>query len=134
MRAFLDTNVLVSAFTTRGICTDILSLVLAEHQLVIGEAVLGELGRVLEAKMRMPKKTVAESEALLRREGIVVSGAVEISFDIRDSDDVVVLGEALQGEAEVVVTGDRDLLEVADESPIEIVSPRGFWEVLQGRG
>lgn len=134
MRVFLDTNVLVSAFTTRGICTDILSLVLGEHQLVVGEAVLEELGRVLETKMGVPREAIAESEALLRREGVVASTAREVSLDIRDSDDVVILGQALKGAAEVVVTGDRDLLEVADESPVEIVSPRGFWKMLQDPG
>lgn len=132
MRVFLDTNVLVSAFTTRGICADILSVVLGEHQLVVGETVLGELSRVLETKMKMPSETIAEAEALLRREGVVSSTPAEVSVEIRDPDDVAVLGEAIQGAAEVVVTGDGDLLDVAGGLPVEIVSPRGFWELLQG--
>lgn len=130
---FLDTNVLVSAFATRGICADILSVVLGEHQLVIGETVLGELRRVLETKMKMPAETIAEADALLRREGVVSSTPAEVSVEIRDPDDVAVLGEAIQGAAEVVVTGDGDLLDVAGGLPVEIVSPRGFWELLQGR-
>jgi putative PIN family toxin of toxin-antitoxin system len=131
LRVFLDTNVLVSAFTTRGICTDILSLVLSEHQLVVGETVLKELGRILEQKMRMPAETIAEAEALLRREAAVPSAAADVALSIRDPDDVAVLGEAIEGEADVLVTGDRDLLDVAGVSPVEIVSPRGFWEKLQ---
>ncbi len=43
MRVFLDTNVLVSAFAARGICADLLELVLLEHDLIIGRHVLGEL-------------------------------------------------------------------------------------------
>lgn len=133
MRVFLDTNVLVSAFTTRGICTDILSVVLAEHQLVLGEAVLAELQRVLQRKMGMPESTTTEALALLRREGAVASSAAELTLKIRDPDDILVLGQAVQIAADVVVTGDRDLLDVAANAPLKIVSPRGFWEMLQRR-
>jgi type 1 glutamine amidotransferase len=43
VRIALDTNVLVSAVATRGLCADILNLVLAKHQLVVGVTVLAEL-------------------------------------------------------------------------------------------
>lgn len=122
---------LVSAFTTRGICSDIVTLVLAKHQLVLGETVIAELSRVLDRKMRMPKATVEEAEAFLRREAAVVSHGADIRFSVRDPDDVAILAEALEGLAEVLVTGDRDLLEITEEPPIEILSPRGFWEKLQ---
>jgi uncharacterized protein len=132
LRVFLDTNVLVSAFTTRGICSDILTLVIGEHQLVLGETVIVELSRVLVRKMRMPKATVEEAVQFLRREAVVVSSGGNIRFTVRDPDDVEVLGDAIEGRAEVLVTGDRDLLEILDEPPIDILSPRGFWEKLQG--
>ena len=35
--------------------------------------------------------------------------------------------------AEVLVTGDRDLLDIAAEASIAILSPRGFWERLRAR-
>jgi predicted nucleic acid-binding protein len=58
LRVFLDTNVLVSSFTTRGICADVVTVVVAEHQLVLGETVLVELTRVLAEKMKVPPSTV----------------------------------------------------------------------------
>ena len=133
MRVFLDTNVLVSAFATRGICTDIVTVVLSEHQLVTGEAVLSELKRVLTKKMKLPAAAVTEIEALLRREAVVVSHPADPGVQLRDQDDVLVLGEAIEGLASVIVTGDRDFLDVADQLPIETLSPRGFWEKLQRR-
>ena len=42
MRVFFDTNVLVSAFVARGLCADLLRLVLTEHTLVSSEAFLRE--------------------------------------------------------------------------------------------
>ncbi len=42
MRVFLDTNVLVAAFATRGLCEDVLLTMLSEHDLIIGTHVLAE--------------------------------------------------------------------------------------------
>ena len=58
MRVFLDTNVLVSAFATRGICADVLRVVLAEHTLITSEVVLRELPRVLRTRIGMPSRLV----------------------------------------------------------------------------
>ncbi len=133
MRVFLDTNVLVSAFTTRGICADVVTVVVAEHQLVLGETVLAELTRVLSEKMRVPAATIEETESFLRREAAVVSHASEPDVELRDADDVLVLAEALEGSADVLVTGDRDFLDAAHSLPVDILSPRGFWERIQER-
>lgn len=133
MRVFLDTNVLVTAFTTRGICADVVTVAVAEHQLVLGETVLAELSRVLSEKMRVPAATIEETESFLRREAAVVSQPSKPDVELRDADDVLVLAEALEGLAEVLVTGDRDFLEATHNLPIEILSPRGFWERIQER-
>ena len=131
MRVFLDTNVLVSALTTRGICADLLTAILAGHQLVLGETVLAELRRVLSKKMKVPRATVVETGAFLRREAAIVSRGSDPGVAIRDPDDVAVLAEAIEGLADVVVTGDRDFLDIAGDLPIDVLSPRGFWEKLR---
>jgi predicted nucleic acid-binding protein len=55
VKVALDTNVLVSAVATRGLCADIFNHILAEHQLVVGVTVLSELQRVLREKMRLDR-------------------------------------------------------------------------------
>ncbi len=40
MRVALDTSVLVSAVAARGLCADVFNLILAEHDLIVGETVL----------------------------------------------------------------------------------------------
>ena len=131
MRIALDTNVLVSAFATRGLSADLLNLVLADHQLVLGQTVLGELERTLRVKFRVPVATVEETVAFLRAHAVVVSDAPPLDLEIRDKDDEAVLAEAVQGLAEVLVTGDNDLLSVTTKAPIRILSPRGLWETLK---
>lgn len=131
MRVALDTNVLVSAVATRGLCADIFNLVLAQHQLVVGVTVLTELQRVLRQKMRVPTKIVRELDGFLRREAIITEKVNALSIAIRDEADVAVLAQAVAGGAEVLVTGDRDLLEITDRLPVRILTPRGLWEQLR---
>jgi putative PIN family toxin of toxin-antitoxin system len=131
VRVALDTNVLVSAVATRGLCADVFNLVLAEHELILGEAVLTELRRVLTERIRVPSKTIDEVVSLLRQEAEVVKKADSFPVKIRDKDDLAVLSEAIVGSAEALVTGDRDLLELREEVPLRILSPRAFWEQLR---
>ena len=131
MKIALDTNVLVSAVATSGLCADILNLVLTKHQLVVGVTVLAELNKVLRQKMRVPTEIAQELDALLRREAMVVGKTKALSVTIRDKSDVPVLAEAVAGRAEVLVTGDLDLLEITGKLPIRILTPRGLWEQLR---
>ena len=52
MRVFLDTNVLVAAFATRGLCADVVRTVLAEHEFLISSTVIEELTLTLTQKIR----------------------------------------------------------------------------------
>ncbi len=131
MRVFLDTNVLVSAVATRGLCADVMHTCLAEHQLVVGGTVLSELRRVLERKLQLPPETIEELDSFLRRHAVVIEAAPPLNIDLRDPSDVPVLAEAGAGAADVLVTGDRDLLDAAPEAPFTILSPRAFWEQLR---
>ena len=55
--------------------------------------------------------------------------AAPSDLSIRDEDDRWVLASAVAGAVDVLVTGDRDLLDVAVPAPVNIVDPRGFWEL-----
>jgi putative PIN family toxin of toxin-antitoxin system len=131
VRVCLDTNVLVAAFATRGLCSDVLRTVLAEHDLVIGEVILAELRRTLANKLRVPADRIAAVEAVLSTVPIIRKPAEPSSLAIRDLADRWILATAIEGAADVLVTGDRELLEVAADSPIPILEPRDFWELLR---
>jgi len=60
MRVFLDTNVLVSAVATRGLCADVLREVLVSHQLVISSPLLNELTNILHSKFGIPFDVITE--------------------------------------------------------------------------
>jgi len=98
---------------------------------VVGATVLTELRRVLRQKLRVPADTVEEMDALLRRHAVVVNNAPALALKLRDKSDVPVLAEAIAGGADVLVTGERDLLNIADKPLLPILTPRGFWEWLR---
>ena len=131
MRVFLDTNVLVAAFATRGLCADVLREVLVGHELLVGEVVLTELERALTRRLQLPATAVEEILAFLREHEVVQKPATPASLPIRDPADRWILASALAGRADVLVTGDRDLLDIAAHSPIRILDPRAFWELAR---
>ncbi len=130
MRVALDTNVLASAIGTRGLCADVMRLVLLEHELVVGEQVLEELRRNLTKKFRLSAALVDETEELLRAEAIVSTTADAVDIDTLDDADARVLGEAVAAKADVFVTGDLELQELGERAPLPILSPRQFWELV----
>ena len=132
MRVFLDTNVLVSAFASRGICGDLLEVVLLEHDLVVGENVLRELRKALRTKLKLSAPRCTEIVEFVAEEAVLVVENAKAAVAPVDADDALVLGEAGIGLADVFVTGDRALLEVRAVCSITIVSPRRFWELLGG--
>lgn len=132
MKVFLDTNVLVSGFATRGLSADVVRIVMAEHDLITGEIVLSELRCVLHEKLGVPADRVDEVEALLRRYHVQPAPAERPEIEVRDEDDVWVLASAIAAEAEVLVTGDKDLLDIREDvQQLRIVNPREFWNMLR---
>jgi putative PIN family toxin of toxin-antitoxin system len=132
VRVFLDTNVLVSAFATRGLCADVFRHILAEHDLITGEVIIVELRRVLRDRIKIPAPMSTSIEQLLRDQIVVPKPSEPHPLPIRDPDDRWVLASAVAGKADVLVTGDSDLLEMASQAPIKIVDPRGFWNMIRG--
>jgi putative PIN family toxin of toxin-antitoxin system len=131
VKVFLDPNVLVSAYTARGICADLLRYILAEHELLTGEVNLVELRRVLRDRFHASSELIASVEAELRDETIVPKPAKPSPLPIRDPDDRWVLASAVEGQADLLVTGDQDLLAVARQASLAIVDPRGCWNRLR---
>jgi putative PIN family toxin of toxin-antitoxin system len=147
MRVFLDTNVLAGGFSTRGLSADVVRLLLAEHELLTGEVVLEETRRVLTEKFGVPDEKADQIEGLLRRRHIEPvpdpgSPASDPPVEVRDPDDEIVddetvLASAIAAGAEILITGDKDLLDVADEveslsaESLRVMTPRSFWEEVR---
>ena len=131
MKVFFDTNVLIAAFATRGLCSDLFAHVLLEHELVVGEVVLDELREKLRKKFKLPGRAIDEIEALLRESAVVKKPKKHLALKISDPDDEWIVASAVAGGADVLVTGDAAVLRIAKRAPLPIVNPRGLWELLR---
>jgi putative PIN family toxin of toxin-antitoxin system len=134
VRVFLDTNVLASAFGTRGLCTDVLRFILAEHDFVTGELVIEELRGVLTRKFRVPANTVKDIEVFLRSYHVEPKPRKLPNLELRDHNDLIVVGSALRSGADILVTGDQEILDLEDKpQSLRILSPREFWTLAAGK-
>lgn len=131
MRALLDSSVLVAAFISRaGTCASLLEDILNDHEWVISNFILEELSRKLRDKFKYPEGEIAE----IREAAMIAAEFVtpeEIPGDAcRDPNDLPILGTALAGRAEVIITGDKDLLALQTFRGIPVLRPGEFWKLL----
>ena len=133
MKVFLDTNVLASAFATRGLCSDVLREVFASHDLYTSLEVLEELRSVLKNKFGFPEDLIKKIFLLLQREAKTASLQEQVEIHIKDKSDIQIVNAALAAGCHVFVTGDKELQELAGIEDLKIISPRKFWEIIKSR-
>jgi uncharacterized protein len=128
VRIALDSSVLIAAHISRaGVCAELLEDVLLHHELVISGFILDELGRKLVEKFNFPRRDVDQVGAFLRRASIVVEPA-DLPPDLyRDPTDLPVLGTAVAGVCALLISVDRDLLDMQTIQTIPIIRPGEYW-------
>jgi putative PIN family toxin of toxin-antitoxin system len=133
MRVLLDTNVIVSAVTTRGLCADVFRVVLSEHDLVTCSMVLREVRRILRNKFAVPEEVISEYLELISQDAIVVEPKDLPGIRIKDKDDVEIVAAAVAGKVQVLVTGDAELQSIKTIQTVRVLSPRAFWQELKAQ-
>ena len=127
---FLDTNVLVSALATRGLCADLYERLITEHETVIGEPVILEVLDILQRKFKATPDLLVNVEAELRLLEVIAAQATAPALAIKDKEDPWIIACALQANVEFFVTGDAELLDLGKADKLPIISPRECWQRL----
>lgn len=128
MRILLDTNVLIAAFISRGVCSDLFEHTVRQHELITSTFILNELSRHLSNKFNYEPAEVEAVIELLHSVMVVVEPAKLENPICRDPDDDVILGTAVAGDVVCIVTGDKDLRILGQFESIDILNPSEFSE------
>ena len=131
-KVVVDTNVLISAILFGGNPRKILKL-LAQHQIsgITSPILIVELMEILSKKFKFEAVKIILIDELIKEEFTIVYPSLHLEV-LRDSDDDRVLEAAIEGQAEYIVTGDRDLLELKKYQNVGIVTPAEFLLRIKG--
>ncbi len=131
VRVVLDTNVLVSGLAYP---TSVPGRILGAWRrgaigVVLSRFILDEMIRVLPrlSRIRLSPAEIRDlADSFLFLAEVIEPGEARPDEELRDRNDAPVLQTLLASNAEYLVTGDKDLLALADRYPI--VTPAQFWE------
>ena len=131
MKLVLDSNVIIAAFATRGLCSSLFEYCLESHEVVLSEPIIGEVTRNLRKKIKLPRSIVIPIESYLRNAcTMIIPDEIDSSI-CRDENDLAILGTAKAARAKYIVSGDKDLLILKNYLDIAIVDPRAFWQAAK---
>jgi uncharacterized protein len=125
VKLVLDTNILLSAILVPGSCREFLRGQALAHDWYTSEDLLAELARVLDRKLSLKPDRTPLFLVYRRRARLVTPNRLPAPI-CRDPDDDRVIATALAAEADVVVTGDKDLLVLGSHQGIRMRTPRQF--------
>jgi putative PIN family toxin of toxin-antitoxin system len=131
VKVVLDTNVILAAFATRGLCEAVMTVCLDQHEIVLSEPILDEVRRNLVAKLKLPAARADDITTFLREHAQLVEPAAVPAKTCRDAGDRLILGTAVAGAAEALIAGDTELLNLKKYERVLIHSPRAFYDAIQ---
>jgi len=133
LRALFDTNVIISAFLTEGLCLKLLLRAnKGEFELWTCPFILNEFEKKLKTQFVFSKAENEEATMLIKEISLIANPDRTIEGVCRDADDDAVLACATNAQVDYIVTGDKDLLVIREYEGIKIISPRDFELLFEG--
>ena len=138
LRVVIDTNIFVSALLSKkGIPARILAAWRERKFLVFtNEEAILEVERVLQELVATGKYVILKEDIesilnLLRKDTILVPGQIDTKGSIpQDPSDEKYLSIALEGEANIIISGDKHLLDLSFYQNVSIQNARQFLDTL----
>lgn len=130
MRVVFDTNVLVTLTRREELASFRKAIVLDQLTLVTSGFILDELERVLHQKFSLTIQKARITAKIFARLS-VVANPVSVDRICRDPNDDYILAAAISGQAEYIVTADKDLHVVGKYKNIRIISRAEFKDILK---
>ncbi len=131
MRVVIDTNVVVSALKFGGKPLLLLQECLTSPsiEMVMSHDIVQEVLEVMARKFEYGPRELLLTENLLTKNSSMVMPAKSIKI-VRDSKDDKFVEAAVEGDAEYIISGDFDLLDIGSYKNIKIITVARFWEII----
>jgi len=128
VKAVFDTNVLISAFLTEGVCSKLLVRARKKQfHLTTCPFILDEFQAILHGKLSATKGEIQTAVQLINEAAqSVVHPEHTVDGMCRDADDDNILDCLIASDADYLVTGDADLLSLKMFRDKAIIRPRDF--------
>ena len=126
MKIVFDTNVILSALITQGLSSRILDICIDKHEIFISPWILKEVIEKLDKKFKVKNSEISKVEIFLRNVCKVIYPTAELPNVCRDKDDNNILQLADFVSADLIITGDNDLLILKKYKEAKIINPREF--------
>ena len=128
MKAVFDTNVLIAAFLTEGLCSGL--LIRARKQafnLVLCDDIIREFEGILMKKFKLTSIDISEISTIVSEAvSEILHKLGPIPNICGDPNDDMIIACAMDAAADYIVTGDEDLLILKRYKDIVIINPRNF--------
>ena len=98
---------------------------------MIGDIILEEFQRILLKKFSMPRSQVRDILNYLDTFEKCKYSGEESPLELIDKDDEKVLALAIKSNSDVLVTGDKDLLDIRENVNQKILNPREFLQLIK---
>ena len=133
MRLVLDSSVLIAAAISRaGVCAELLEDVLTHHEMIASAFIVNEVTEKLHDKFKFTAADCNELRRFLNATATMVQPTKLDPRSCRDPENIPVLGTAVAGAADFLVSGDKDLLDLGNFQIIATIKPGEFWRRTTG--
>ena len=139
LHVVIDTNVIVSGILSRkGAPVELLKAWRERRFLLLTSlAIVAEVRAVLQyprirKKYPLSNDDIEQTITLSEHDALVVAGEADVAGSMPDDpDDEIVLACALDGTADVIVSGDHHLIDLESYRDIPIMTPHQFLDQLR---
>ena len=129
MRVVFDTNIFVSAFVVPGILAEkaVLKIIEGEDILLLSKEILDELLSILSTKFSRDREEISRVAVIISEMVEWVKPNIRISV-LKDEPDNRILECAASGEADIIVTGDKEMLRLKVYEKTKVISLKAYLE------
>jgi len=128
MIVVIDTNVILSALISSGLSARVFDICLDLHDIYISEHIVKEVLDKLETKFKVSQRDINSTKAFIKKAFIKATPEGELPDACRDPDDNNILHLARTIDADLIITGDKDLIVLKKFGNTAIINPRTFIE------